>query len=69
MKKFFNFSIKFFCLLIPLFAIFLLGGCTFDNLPNGTYEELYNGGTQNVTNGRLNASVSGQGNIQIWVKK
>lgn len=50
-------------------AVAISGGCTFDNLPNGTYEELYNGGTQNVTNGRLNASVSGQGNIQIWVKK
>jgi len=50
-------------------AVAISGGCTFTGLPNGTYKDLYGGGTQNVTNGNLTASVSGQGNVQIWVKQ
>lgn len=50
-------------------AVAISSGCTFTGLPNGTYKDLYNGGTQTVSNGTLNASVSGQGNVQIWVKQ
>lgn len=50
-------------------AVAISGGCTFTGLPNGTYKDLYGGGQVNVTNGTLNATTSGKGNVQIWVKQ
>lgn len=44
-------------------------GCTFTGLPNGTYKDLVGGGTIKVSGGSLTASVSGQGNLAIYVKQ
>ena len=50
-------------------CVAISGGATFRNLPNGTYKDLYGGGTIVVNNGSLTANASGQGNVQIWVKQ
>lgn len=50
-------------------AVSISGGATFHNLPNGTYKDLVSGQTKSVTNGTLSASVSGQGNLCIFVKQ
>jgi glycosidase len=43
------------------------GGATFNNIPNGTYKDAITGDTINVTGGSLSASVSGQGNMRVYV--
>lgn len=50
-------------------AVAISSDCTFAGLPNGTYVDLYNGGSKTVSNGSLYANPSGQGSIQIWVKQ
>ena len=50
-------------------AVTISGGATFHNLPNGNYKDLISGKTITVTNGTLNANVSGQGNLAIFVKQ
>ena len=50
-------------------CVSISGGCTFTDVPNGTYVEKYSGGSPTVSSGVLNASVSGKGNIQIWVRQ
>ena len=50
-------------------CVAISGGATFKNIPNGTYKDLYNNKTVTVTNGTLSASVSGQGNVAIFVKQ
>ncbi len=44
------------------------GGATFNNLPGGTYKDAITGDTKTVANGgSLTASVSGAGNMRIYV--
>ena len=50
-------------------AVSISSGATFHNLPNGTYKDMISGTTKSVTNGTLSASVSGQGNLCIFVKQ
>lgn len=50
-------------------AVTISGGATFHNLPNGVYEDLISGQKITVSNGTLTASISGQGNLAIFVKK
>ena len=40
---------------------------TFSGLPNGTYVNLLTGERKPVSNGSLTASVSGQGNLAVYV--
>lgn len=40
---------------------------TFTGIPNGTYKDAVTGDVKNVTNGTLTASVSGQGNLRVYV--
>lgn len=40
---------------------------TFSKIPNGTYKDAITGDVKNVTNGTLTATVSGQGNLRIYV--
>lgn len=40
---------------------------TFSNVPNGTYVDCVSGDTQTVTNGSLQATCSGQGNLRVYV--
>lgn len=47
-------------------AVSISGSASFSGLPNGTYEDLYNGGTYTVTDGRLNAPNK---DICIYVKR
>lgn len=42
-------------------------GATFAGIPNGTYEDAVTGDVRTVTNGTLSASVSGQGNLRVYV--
>ena len=49
-------------------CVVISGSATFNNLPNGTYTNLYGGGTATVSNGTLRATASGQGNVAIYVK-
>lgn len=44
-------------------------GQTFTGLPNGTYKDLVSNKSVSVTNGSLTASVSGQGNLAVYVKQ
>ncbi len=50
-------------------CVTISGGSSFSGLPNGTYKDLYNGTTYNVTNGSLSVSLSGQGSVAIIVKQ
>ncbi|MBQ3543803.1 MAG: Ig-like domain-containing protein [Lachnospiraceae bacterium] len=43
------------------------GGATFSGIPNGKYVDAVTGDVQNVTNGTLTASVSGQANMKVYV--
>ena len=57
-KKIFNFSIKILCLLIPLFAIFLFGGCAFDKENEENSINVYSWGEfiANGTDGNINVN-------------
>ena len=50
-------------------CVVISGSATFNSLPNGTYKDLYGGGTINVSGGTLHATASGQGNVAIYVKQ
>ena len=43
------------------------GSATFTGVPNGKYVDAVTGDVKNVTNGTLSASVSGKGNMKIYV--
>lgn len=43
------------------------GGATFTGIPNGTYREAITGDVKSVTSGTLTASVSGKGNLRVYV--
>lgn len=43
------------------------GGATFNNIPNGIYVDAVTGETRNVTNGSLSVSMSGKGNVRVYV--
>ncbi len=43
------------------------GDATFTGIPNGKYVDAVTGDVKNVTNGTLSASVSGQGNMKVYV--
>ncbi|MBO4208974.1 alpha-amylase family glycosyl hydrolase, partial [Micromonospora echinofusca] len=43
------------------------GGATFTGIPDGTYVDAVTGDTKTVTNGTLTATVSGQGNLRVYV--
>jgi glycosidase len=43
------------------------GGATFSAIPNGTYRDAVTGDVRTVTNGTLTASLSGQGNLRVYV--
>ncbi|MCR4911511.1 MAG: Ig-like domain-containing protein [Bacilli bacterium] len=50
-------------------CVAISGGATFNNIPNGTYKDMYSGEVVNVGNGSLSTSVSGRGNVKIFVKQ
>lgn len=50
-----------------LACVTVSGGATFKGIPNGKYIDAVTGDVQNVTNGTLTASCSGQGNARIYV--
>ena len=50
-------------------AVAISNGCTFTGLPNGNYKDMISGRTATVNNGSLSVSVSGQGNLAIYVKQ
>ena len=50
-----------------LACVAISGGQTFTGLPSGTYVDLVSGNRTTVNNGSLNVSVSGQGNVAIYV--
>ena len=43
------------------------GNATFTGIPNGTYVDAVTGDTKTVSNGTLSASVSGKGNMKVYV--
>ena len=43
------------------------GNATFSGIPNGTYVDAVTGDVKNVTGGTLTASVSGKGNMRVYV--
>ncbi|MDR0798360.1 MAG: starch-binding protein [Dysgonamonadaceae bacterium] len=43
------------------------GGATFSNIPNGEYTDVITGDKKNVTNGSLSVSLSGKGNLRVYV--
>ncbi|MGB2569521.1 carbohydrate binding domain-containing protein [Micromonospora citrea] len=43
------------------------GGAAFTGVPNGTYRDAVTGDVKTVTNGTLTASVSGKGNLRVYV--
>ncbi len=43
------------------------GSATFSNILNGTYKDAITGDVKTVTNGSLTASVSGKGNMRVYV--
>ncbi len=43
------------------------GDATFSSIPNGKYVDAVTGDVKNVTNGTLSASVSGRGNMKVYV--
>jgi glycosidase len=43
------------------------GGATFNNIPNGTYVDAVTGDTKNVSGGSLSISMSGKGNVRVYV--
>ena len=48
-------------------AVVIDGNASFTGLPDGTYTDLYNGGTVNVSGGRLSADASSHG-VRIYCK-
>lgn len=48
-------------------AVAISGGTTFSGLPNGKYVDLVTGNSKTVTNGSLSVSVSGKGNLSVYV--
>ncbi|MBE6134145.1 MAG: starch-binding protein [Erysipelotrichaceae bacterium] len=50
-------------------CVVISGSGSFNNLPNGTYKDLYSGSTYQVNGGTLQANASGQGNVAIFVKQ
>ncbi|MBQ9457396.1 MAG: glycosidase [Bacilli bacterium] len=48
-------------------AVAISGGQTFSGLPNGKYVDLVSGNSQNVSGGTLNVTVSGKGNLAVYV--
>ncbi|MCD0445088.1 starch-binding protein [Glycomyces sp. A-F 0318] len=45
----------------------ITGSATFSGIPDGTYTDAVTGATQTVTGGTLTASVSGRGDMAVWV--
>ncbi|HPS19055.1 MAG TPA: alpha-amylase family glycosyl hydrolase, partial [Bacilli bacterium] len=43
------------------------GGATFNSIPNGTYIDAVTGDTKVVSNGSLSISMSGKGNVRVYV--
>lgn len=43
------------------------GGATFNGIPNGTYKDAITGDVRTVTGGSLTATVSGKGNLRVYV--
>ncbi|MBW7473858.1 fibronectin type III domain-containing protein [Paenibacillus oenotherae] len=53
---------------IDSFALVTISGsATFNNIPSGVYKDAITGDVKNVTNGTLTASVSGKGNMRVYV--
>ena len=50
-----------------LAVVAISGGSTFTGLPQGTYVDLVTGDRKTITNGTLNVSVSGKGNLAVYV--
>ena len=50
-------------------AVTISGSAGFNGLPNGIYKDLISGTSITVSNGTLNANVSGQGELAIFVKQ
>lgn len=50
-----------------LACVAVSSGASFSSLPNGTYVDLVTGSRKSVTNGNLSISLSGQGNIAVYV--
>lgn len=50
-----------------LACVSISSGTEFNGLPNGTYVNLVTGERKTVSNGRLNVTVSGQGNLAVFV--
>ncbi|MDD6489463.1 MAG: alpha-amylase family glycosyl hydrolase, partial [Clostridia bacterium] len=48
-------------------CVAISGNATFSGVPNGKYVDAVTGDVQNVTNGTLSASVSGKGNMKVYV--
>ncbi|WP_229263536.1 carbohydrate binding domain-containing protein [Cohnella cholangitidis] len=53
---------------IDSFALITVSGsATFTGIPNGTYKDAITGGVITVSNGTLTATVSGKGNLRVYV--
>ena len=53
---------------IDSFALITVSnGATFNKIPNGTYTDVVTGDVKSVTNGSLAVSVSGKGNMRVYV--
>jgi len=50
-----------------LALVTISGGATFSGIPNGTYVDVVTGQRVNVTGGSLNVSLSGKGNLRVFV--
>lgn len=50
-----------------LAVVAISSGSTFTGLPQGTYVDLVTGDRKTITNGTLNVSVSGKGNLAVYV--
>ncbi len=48
-------------------CVSISGNATFTGIPNGKYVDAVTGDVKNVTNGTLNVSVSGKGNLKAYV--
>ncbi|MGN1456896.1 MAG: alpha-amylase family glycosyl hydrolase, partial [Acutalibacteraceae bacterium] len=48
-------------------CVAISGNATFTGVPNGKYVDAVTGDVKNVTNGTLTASVSGKGNMKVYV--
>jgi glycosidase len=50
-----------------LAVVAISSGSTFTGLPQGTYVDLVTGDRKTITNGTLNVSISGKGNLAVYV--